>query len=127
MIAPLTSRTPGACACTSGRQTAVWFLLLGFACALPIILHPLPPLLDYANHLARMHVLATIGSDRYLSQFYEVEWQIIPNLIMDAILPLPIEYKYGPSMKMSDSDFAKLAELIESVQADPEKTVVGFY
>jgi hypothetical protein len=72
----------------SGRQTAVWFLLLGFACAIPIILHPLPPLLDYANHLARMHVLATIGKDQYLSQFYEVEWQIIPNLIMDAIVPL---------------------------------------
>jgi hypothetical protein len=72
----------------SGRQTAVWFLLLGFACAIPIMLHPLPPLLDYPNHLARMHVLATIRSDRHLSQFYEVEWQIIPNLMMDAVVPL---------------------------------------
>jgi len=49
------------------------------------------------------------------------------GLVVDAIIPLPIEYKYGPSMKMSDSDFAKLAELIESVQSDPEKAVVGFY
>jgi hypothetical protein len=49
------------------------------------------------------------------------------GLVVDAILPLTIEYKYGPSMKMSDSDFAKLAELIESVQSDPAKAVVGFY
>jgi hypothetical protein len=49
------------------------------------------------------------------------------GLVVDAILPLPIEYKFGPSMKMSDSDFAKLAELIDSVQSDPAKAVVGFY
>jgi len=47
--------------------------------------------------------------------------------VVDAIIPLPIEYKFGPSMRMSDSDFAKLAELIESVQSDAEKAVVGFY
>src|SRR5436189_4351748 len=49
------------------------------------------------------------------------------GLVVDAILPLGIEYKFGPSMKMSDADFAKLAELIASVQSDSEKTVVGFY
>ena len=49
------------------------------------------------------------------------------GLVVDAIVPLPIEYKFGPSMKMSDSDFAKLAELVESAQSDPEKAVVGFY
>jgi len=49
------------------------------------------------------------------------------GLVVDAILPLTIEYKFGPSMKMSDADFAKLAELIESVQSDPAKAVVGFY
>ena len=49
------------------------------------------------------------------------------GLVVDAIVPLSIEYKFGPSMKMSDSDFAKLTELIESAQSDPEKAVVGFY
>jgi hypothetical protein len=49
------------------------------------------------------------------------------GVVVDAILPLPIEYKFGPSMKMSDADFAKLTDLIESVQSDPEKAVVGFY
>jgi hypothetical protein len=72
----------------STRLTAVCFVVFGAVAAIPVILHPLPPLLDYPNHLARAHVIATIGADRYLSQFYQVEWQIIPNLIMDAIVPL---------------------------------------
>jgi hypothetical protein len=49
------------------------------------------------------------------------------GLRVDAIIPLPIEYKHGPSFRMSDSDFAKLAESIESVQSDPKNAVVGFY
>lgn len=49
------------------------------------------------------------------------------GLAVDAILPLPIEYKFGPSMRMSDADCVKLKDLIESVQSDPEKAVVGFY
>jgi hypothetical protein len=72
----------------STRTAAVCFVVFGFVAAIPVILHPLPPLLDYPNHLARAHVIAAIGADRYLSQFYQVEWQIIPNLIMDAVVPL---------------------------------------
>jgi hypothetical protein len=72
----------------SARLTAVCFVVFAFVAAIPVILHPLPPLLDYANHLARAHVIATIGADRYLSQFYQLEWQVIPNLIMDAIVPV---------------------------------------
>ena len=72
----------------SARLTAVCFVVFGLVAAIPVMLHPLPPLLDYPNHLARAHVIATIGADRHLSQFYQVEWQIIPNLIMDVLVPL---------------------------------------
>ena len=72
----------------SPRLTAVCFVVFGLVAAIPVMLHPLPPLLDYPNHLARAHVIATIGADRHLSQFYQVEWQIIPNLIMDVLVPL---------------------------------------
>jgi hypothetical protein len=70
----------------SARLTAICFVVFGFVAAIPVMLHPLPPLMDYANHLARAHVIATIGGDRYLSQLYQLEWQIIPNLIMDAFV-----------------------------------------
>src|SRR5205085_7967537 len=42
----------------------------------------------YINHLARMHVIATVGSDRDLALFYQVQWQVIPNLMMDLIVPI---------------------------------------
>jgi hypothetical protein len=71
----------------SGPQTAVLFVLFALVASIPVITHPLPPLTDYVNHLARMHVLATIGNDPDLTRFYEIDWQIIPNLMMDLVIP----------------------------------------
>jgi hypothetical protein len=65
--------------------TMIGVVLLALA---PILIYPLPPLADYPNHLARMHVIATIGSDPDLSRHYDIHWQIIPNLIMDIVVPL---------------------------------------
>lgn len=66
---------------------AVWFVVLLAMTAIPILLHPLPPLSDYVNHLARMHVIAAINSDPDLARYYEIDWQVIPNLMMDLIVP----------------------------------------
>jgi hypothetical protein len=71
----------------SGAQIAVLFAALALVASIPIITHPLPPLSDYVNHLARMHVIASIGHDSDLSRFYQIDWQIIPNLIMDIVVP----------------------------------------
>src|SRR5262249_16708299 len=71
----------------SGVQMAVLFAALALVASIPIITHPLPPLSDYVNHLARMHVIASIGHDSDLSRFYQIDWQIIPNLIMDIVVP----------------------------------------
>jgi len=67
---------------------AIFFVLLMAAVSLPIATHPLPPLSDYINHLARTHVIEAIGTDTNLSRFYTVEWQIIPNLMIDLIVPV---------------------------------------
>jgi hypothetical protein len=74
----------------TGRQIAALFAVLMVITVIPILLYPAPPLSDYINHLSRMHIIATIGSDPDLSRFYEVGWQIIPNLMMDLIVP-PLE------------------------------------
>jgi hypothetical protein len=71
----------------SGAQVAVLFAALALVASIPIITHPLPPLADYVNHLARMHVIASIGHDPDLTRFYEIDWQIIPNLMMDLVVP----------------------------------------
>jgi hypothetical protein len=54
---------------------------------LPLIYTLVPPLEDYPNHLARIFALSSLKGNPYLSQFYEVEWAPIPNLIMDLVAP----------------------------------------
>ena len=49
----------------SKSRIAILFALLMSIASIPIVLHPLPPIPDYINHLARMHVIATINSDPF--------------------------------------------------------------
>src|SRR5256886_5658160 len=72
----------------SAGQIAVLFVALAAIASIPILLYPWPPLSDYINHLARMHVIAAVGSDPDLALFYQIEWQAIPNLMMDLIVPI---------------------------------------
>ena len=72
----------------SNRQIAILFVALAAITSIPVLLYPWPPLSDYMNHLSRMHIIATIGSDPDLSRFYEIDWQVIPNLMMDLVVPM---------------------------------------
>jgi hypothetical protein len=72
----------------SGRQVLTLSASLTFLASLPLWTHRLPPISDYVNHLARMHVLTNISSNTPLSKFYAVHWQIIPNLTMDLLVPI---------------------------------------
>jgi hypothetical protein len=72
----------------TGSRIAALFVVLIAITSIPIILHPWPPISDYINHLARMHVIAAINSDPDLARFYEIDWQLIPNLMMDLIVPV---------------------------------------
>lgn len=67
---------------------AVLFVLLMAAVSLPVATHPLPPLADYVNHLARMHIIKAIDSDPDLARFYLIDWQVIPNLMIDLVVPV---------------------------------------
>lgn len=68
-------------------QILALFVALCAAISLPVLTHKLPPLSDYVNHLARMYVIDAQGHDAYLDRFYEIHWQIIPNLMMDLVVP----------------------------------------
>lgn len=62
----------------------VWgsFGLLMILVAAPLSSTVLPPLFDYPNHLARMHLLEEGGN-----VFYAVHWAPLPNLAQDLIVP----------------------------------------
>ena len=71
------------------RRLPVWQVMALYAVMAVIVLYPIlvvqvPGLGDYLNHLARMHVLADINHSESLSAHYEVHWQPIPYLAMDA-------------------------------------------
>jgi hypothetical protein len=53
---------------------------------LPLFLTEQPPLLDYPNHLARMHIL-THATDPAIAKIYSVHWRLVPNLGMDLVVP----------------------------------------
>ena len=71
----------------SGIQVFVLFLVCTLLISIPVWTHPLPPISDYINHLARMHVIATLSKNPLLAQYYTVDWQVIPNLTMDLVVP----------------------------------------
>src|ERR1039458_6937224 len=88
---PIVSNPPSSRSRAQGfsvPQIAVLFAAFTMLISIPIWTHPLPPLSDYVNHLARMHVIATLSTNPLLSSFYEIDWQVIPNLTMDLIVPL---------------------------------------
>jgi hypothetical protein len=72
---------------TLSSVAALFVVLLGIT-TIPVVLHPWPPMSDYINHLARMQVIANINSDADLARYYEIDWQVIPNLMMDLIVPV---------------------------------------
>src|SRR5689334_9505682 len=68
------------------------FLTLLVAAAVPLFSVRIPALVDYTNHLGRLHTMAVLGKDPFLTQFYSVHWKIIPNLGVDILLPLIIRH-----------------------------------
>ena len=82
LIGPRT-RTAG----FTGPQIGVLFAAMTLLISIPIWTHRLPPISDYVNHLARMDVIATLAKDPQLAHFYQIDWQVIPNLTMDLIVP----------------------------------------
>lgn len=70
------------------RRFALLFAALFAAAAVPVLICDTLPLFDYPNHLARMHILADLARSPDLQRFYEIVWRPVPDLAMDAIVPM---------------------------------------
>jgi hypothetical protein len=70
-------------------RAAYWatYAILFMASVAPVWMVTTPPLADYPNHLARMHIVANGAQSELLGRFYTVSWSVIPNLAMDIIVP----------------------------------------
>ena len=54
---------------------------------IPLTVIDIPMIADYPNHVARMHILGNISSETLLSEHYAVDFDFIPNLAMDLVVP----------------------------------------
>jgi hypothetical protein len=61
---------------------AAAFAALLVIVAAPLFSTVLPPLVDYPNHLARLHLIAEGGN-----RFYQVRWAPLPDLAADLVVP----------------------------------------
>jgi hypothetical protein len=52
----------------------------------PVLLTPIPAMVDYPNHLARMYLLSRAGAPD-ANPFYQIVWALYPNLAMDLLIP----------------------------------------
>lgn len=66
---------------------AVWAALATVS-VLPFALTPVPPLNDYPSHLARAYLIEAVAQSDQLQSFYRIQWDLIPNLAVDAIVPV---------------------------------------
>ena len=72
----------------AGRRIALsLYLIAAIIAVFPLFVVDVPPLVDYPNHIARMYVLATQGSQDLVQSNYSVSWRPIPNLAMDLVVP----------------------------------------
>ena len=64
-------------------------ILCGVVCLalMPILSVTVPPLIDYPNHLARMHILSAWENTPSLQANYDLNWSLQPNLAMDMLVP----------------------------------------
>ena len=72
------------------HPSRVWWLAGGGVLSfllLPLFLVPIPPLLDYPNHLARFYIEAH-PEDVAVRRFYSPDWKIVPYAATDALAVL---------------------------------------
>lgn len=67
---------------------AAWFALLFLATQLPLYTVAYVDILDFPNHLARLHVLTHLDGSPTLRTYYEATAGLFPNMAMDLAVPL---------------------------------------
>jgi hypothetical protein len=68
------------------QRSRILFGLLFAVSLIPVLSVEIPAMIDYVNHLARMHLLVDAAAGRP-NPAYEIYWRLYPNLAIDIIVP----------------------------------------
>lgn len=71
----------------SNQRSLILVGLLFAVSVIPVLSIEIPAMIDYVNHLARMHLLVDAAAGR-ANPAYEVHWRLYPNLAVDIIVPV---------------------------------------
>jgi hypothetical protein len=71
----------------SNRRGLILVGLLFTASVAPLLSVEIPAMIDYVNHLARMHLLVDAAGGRP-NPAYQIDWRLYPNLAVDIIVPV---------------------------------------
>src|SRR5690242_10824929 len=52
---------------------------------LPLMLAPIPPLVDLPGHLARIDILTRIGRSSFVANHWSADQWLVANLLFDAV------------------------------------------
>src|SRR6266403_4702833 len=70
----------------SDQRSLILVGLLFAVSVAPVLSVEIPAMIDYVNHLARMHLLVDAAAGRP-NPAYEIHWRFYPNLAMDITVP----------------------------------------
>lgn len=69
------------------RKSTLYFIpVIAVLLAVPFFFCRIPPLADFPNHLARLHILTSIADSPALRQFYSVDNGFVANMAMEIIM-----------------------------------------
>ena len=74
--------------CSSSENAVAPFVFAVLVCASlgAVLVIPIPAMVDYPNHLARMYVLVRDGTPN-ANPYYQTAWALYPDLAMDLLVP----------------------------------------
>jgi hypothetical protein len=77
----------------SGMPVRAAVALALFAVLLvPFFATPIPPLLDFPNHVAEMYVIAHLPTDPILQQVYSLHWTVVANSGVELVMPILLRW-----------------------------------
>src|SRR5712671_3131067 len=75
----------------SDQRSLVVVGLLFVTSVAPVLSVEIPAMIDYVNHVARMHLLVDATAGRP-NPAYEIDWRLYPNLAVDIIVPVAARF-----------------------------------
>ena len=82
------------------RGVFISFLLIFVILSLwPFFSYPSPGLIDYHNHLARLHILTGVLPEGW-SRYYEVRPELVPNLALDILARWFVVIGFSPEISL---------------------------